>query len=307
MLLSKLKFVSLRLGFVSAKKVELPEMLGSTLRGAFGKAFKQAVCIMHHRECQKCMLISSCHYFRIFESLKEEYKSKGLETPPHPYVIVPPIKHIYLENEVMYFDFTLFGDTNCLPYLIYAFQIMGKNGFGKNREKFELISVKDKYTRKEAFVDGSLNMKHIIVRDLCEISSVNLKSNSKLFISFYTPIRILKDKKILKEIDLSTLKENLRRRYTNVMQLYGYFNEFDLSELELLELEVLETKYKRWNRYSNRQKKKIHQDGVYAKWILFPNSLKNYALLKAYSILHLGKSNTFGLGKFRMREIPILN
>jgi hypothetical protein len=303
MLLSRLKFIHLRVGFYSKQKVELPEMLGSTIRGAFGTAFKQACCVMHHRICKKCLVSSSCSYFQVFESLSLENKYRGIQHPPHPYIILPPIKNIYLPNEILYFQFTLLGDSFPLPYLLYAFQLMGKNGLGKNRIPFELVSVEDAFTLKELLTESGLNTQNLIVRDLGEFSSQNLSSSNKLFVSFVTPLRILKNNKILKDIDLLTLKENLIRRYRTLMQLYGYFHPDDFSDLNLLEMQVLESHYKRWQRFSNRQKSKINIDAVYAKWILTPNSPKNHALIKAYKIIHLGKSSSFGLGRFRLREL----
>ena len=33
----------------------LPAVLGSTLRGAFGHALKKTVCVMPHRDCERCI------------------------------------------------------------------------------------------------------------------------------------------------------------------------------------------------------------------------------------------------------------
>src|SRR5258708_7487410 len=37
------------------KPVTLPRYLGSTLRGAFGHALKEAVCVVGHRDCDRCI------------------------------------------------------------------------------------------------------------------------------------------------------------------------------------------------------------------------------------------------------------
>lgn len=303
MLKSKLDFVSLRVGFVSKNLVELNPMLGSALRGTFGKAFKKASCVMHHKNCEICMVKKYCAYFKVFESKNYGIAEMGIQNPPHPYVIVPPLKNIYLQNEILYFRFTLFGnELHSLPYIIYAFEKMAEEGLGAKRHKFELITVQDFFSRKSIYFNKELDLDSLEKKTLGDITQIYLKKAEKLFISFATPLRILKDKKILKEIDKSTLIENIKRRYKMMTILYGKFDETDFSDLDLLELEPLEHKYKRWKRYSNRQKALINQDGFYAKWIVYPNSAKNYFLLKALRIIHLGKSASFGLGHFRIRE-----
>ncbi|MCX7998303.1 MAG: hypothetical protein N3A69_05040 [Leptospiraceae bacterium] len=304
MLKSKLEFVSLQVGFASKNLVQLPDMLGSTLRGTFGKALKKASCVMHHRNCEICMVKKHCTYFKIFESQNYGIAEMGIQNPPHPYVILPPLKNIYLQNELLYFRFTLFGnDISSIPYVVYAFQKMAEEGLGAKREKFELVQIKDAFSKNPIYFDGNLELENLTKRTLGDISQIYPKRAEKLLISFTTPLRILKDKKILKSIEKPILLENIKRRFKIMTMLYGKFDESDFSDLELLELEPIEHKYKRWKRYSNRQKSHINQDGFYAKWILYPNSAKNYYLLKALRSIHLGKSASFGLGAFRMREI----
>ncbi len=304
MLKSRLKFIRLRIGFAAENQTELSPMLGSTLRGAFGHSFKKASCVMFHGNCGKCLVSSSCHYYNVFESRNISPKGMGVDAPPHPYNILPPLKFIFLKNEIMYFQFTLFGEnTAALPYLIYSFQIMGENGLGKGRKKFELVSVQDFYTREEALDGTSFRMDRIPVRDLGETVSENLSAESRNLISFITPLRILLKGKIIRNLDSLTFRQNIQRRFRNMTSLYGSYAEEDMADLENFGVEELEAEYRRWRRYSARQNKTINQDGILGRWIISPGSCKNHALLKAYQILYMGKSTSFGLGKFLMREL----
>lgn len=279
-------------------------MLGSTLRGTFGHSFKKASCVMHHGNCAKCLVSSSCPYFSVFESKNSEPKISGMDAPPHPYNILPPLKNIYLKDEILYFQFTLFGEhILSLPYIIYSFQIMGRLGLGKGRKQFELVSVQDFYTGTEALKGQGVQMERILTRDLGECSSSDLNSESRILISFLTPLRILRNGKILRSIDNETFQQNIRRRYKIMTSLYGYFSEEDISEVDRMEFTEIESEYRRWKRYSSRQRTSVRQDGILGRWIISPNSEKNHALLKAYRVLYLGKSNSFGLGKFLMREL----
>ena len=51
-----------RLRLRARSPVLLPRYPGSTLRGAFGHALKEAVCVVRHRDCERCMLAERCIY-----------------------------------------------------------------------------------------------------------------------------------------------------------------------------------------------------------------------------------------------------
>lgn len=71
----------------------LPAFAGSALRGAFGHALKSAVCVMPHRDCQRCLVASRCIYPATFEpqfpAHLTEWKSET--NAPAPYVLDPPV------------------------------------------------------------------------------------------------------------------------------------------------------------------------------------------------------------------------
>src|SRR5882724_732634 len=73
--------------------VGLPAYLGSTLRGAFGHALKDAVCVMPHRNCERCMVADRCGYPYIFETPPPQDLSllRGQQCVPHPFILTPPI------------------------------------------------------------------------------------------------------------------------------------------------------------------------------------------------------------------------
>ena len=45
----------------------LPPFLGSTLRGSFGHALKDAVCVVDHRDCVRCELLNRCVYPHVLD------------------------------------------------------------------------------------------------------------------------------------------------------------------------------------------------------------------------------------------------
>ncbi len=114
----------------------LPPYKGSTFRGAFGGALKRVVCTTREQICADCLLAGRCLYARTFESLPvtpDPGNPRAL-SPPHPYVIVPPLSTAtnFRPGDAFDFSLLLFGETNeYLPYFIYAFETMGKGGIGK--------------------------------------------------------------------------------------------------------------------------------------------------------------------------------
>jgi hypothetical protein len=71
----------------------LPIFLGSTLRGAFGHALKKAVCVMNHRNCERCLVTERCLYPYLFETSapSDAPLLRGQQQAPHPFILTPPI------------------------------------------------------------------------------------------------------------------------------------------------------------------------------------------------------------------------
>ena len=76
----------------------LPPFLGSTLRGSFGHALKDAVCVVDHRDCLRCALLDRCVYPYLFETPVPPgiQQLRGQDQAPVPFIIEPPI----VENPV---------------------------------------------------------------------------------------------------------------------------------------------------------------------------------------------------------------
>ena len=77
----------------SLERALLPPYLGSTLRGAFGHALKDAVCEVEHGDCRRCPLLHRCIYPYLFETpippgIRE---LRGQTHAPLPFIIEPPL------------------------------------------------------------------------------------------------------------------------------------------------------------------------------------------------------------------------
>src|ERR1700722_18478749 len=75
--------------FVARERLDLPAYLGSTLRGAFGRAFRTLACPARINEV--CPIPTQCPYHLIFESSPPP-DSNALRTHeeiPRPFVLAP--------------------------------------------------------------------------------------------------------------------------------------------------------------------------------------------------------------------------
>jgi hypothetical protein len=89
---NKLTLSRYELRLQALEACSLPAFLGSTLRGAFGHALKQAVCVMEHRNCEQCMVADRCMYSYLFETPPPPDLAllRGQQRAPHPFILSPP-------------------------------------------------------------------------------------------------------------------------------------------------------------------------------------------------------------------------
>ena len=109
-----------------------PAYQGSTLRGGFGNAFKQTVCIQKNRECSQCLLKEKCIYSYVFETPPPSATKvmRKYQAAPRPFIIEPPPgnKRVYKPEDRLTFGLTLIGKAfDYLPYFIYTFDRLGEN------------------------------------------------------------------------------------------------------------------------------------------------------------------------------------
>ncbi|HXQ23466.1 MAG TPA: hypothetical protein VN812_17445, partial [Candidatus Acidoferrales bacterium] len=135
--LGKLRFARFRFRLRAQTALYLPPYKGSTLRGGFGLAFKDAVCVVSHRDCDRCLLRSKCAYPYIFETPvpEDSRRMASVEHAPHPFVIQPPLDdHTqYAIGDQLEFGLVLIGRAiDYLPYFIFAFEHLGSGrGIGR--------------------------------------------------------------------------------------------------------------------------------------------------------------------------------
>jgi len=156
----------------------LPPFKGSTLRGGFGIALKQSVCVEKRKECVQCVHRYKCIYSYVFETPvpMEEKEVKRLkdEYVPHPFIIEPPLykRQFYVTEDELDFHLILVGRAvDYIPYIIFAFEELGRIGIGKDKGKYSLEKVISINNDREILIyDGDSH----ILDDFCVMDSTEL-------------------------------------------------------------------------------------------------------------------------------------
>lgn len=287
----------------------LPEYKGSTFRGVFGHALKKSVCALKLQTCENCILKENCLYSFVFEK-KDNKLNHNVSANPHPIVIVPPEtkQRFFKPGDELETQIILFGIANeKLPYFVLTFQNMGKMGIGKKikgkRSKFLLEKVT--IDKNVVFNDQTKTMNHEFKCEEIKIplNPIQNKSCKKLKLNFNTPLRIKFDDKFPVKLDFKELTRNMLRRISSLMNTYGN-GEPDLDYKKLInkaaEIKTEESNlyWKDWQRYSNRQNKKMFMGGLLGD-ITYSGNLDEYIpIIEACSKVHIGKNTIFGLGGF---------
>jgi hypothetical protein len=289
----------------------LPNFKGSTFHGVFGSALKNLVCVLKNQKCPECPLRYKCIYSLLFETPAVEQKNKEsrLSSPPHPFVIEPPLDNEthFKENDTFDFQLLLFGEANeYLPHFIYAFEMISNKGIGKKirgkRAGFLLDTIhaggKEIYSHQDQILQKGIFYKNLDFKQ----TTNNNNEPIKLKITIETPLRLKFINKLTVQLPFHVLIRAVLRRVSSLFNYYGD-GEPDLDYKAMIKnAETVTTVdedlcWYDWRRYSSRQDKSMLMGGIMGS-VIYEGKITEYLpLIDLCSELHLGKQTSFGLGK----------
>ncbi|MFN3531865.1 MAG: CRISPR system precrRNA processing endoribonuclease RAMP protein Cas6 [Candidatus Brocadia sp.] len=315
--------------FEAEEEIYLPSYKGSTFRGAFGTQFKKVVCALKKEDCRDCLLKQRCIYAYIFESYPPDDANVlgKVNAIPHPFIIEPPEeeKQRYLEGEIFSMGLILIGDAiQYLPYFIYTFDLLGKNGIGRGRGSCQLLEVYTvspmgdtkliycSETRKvESFSEDCINLSQSILA-MMEGKGSNSAHNDpeEITLRFLTPTRLKYDGKLTIDLEFHVFVRQLLRR---LFLLWHYYCKKSLSDDGLpgegyhrmiidkactISIKESNLRWHDWERYSRRQDARMKLGGFVGD-IAYTGAISPfYPFVETGEILHVGKGTSFGLGKY---------
>lgn len=300
------------LSFRTEEELLLPAYAGSAWRGALGHALKRTVCVTREPVCDRCLLYTSCTYAYVFETPPAPGASKmrKYNAVPHPFVLRVPVgqERRYPEGSLLELGMTVFGRANAqLPYLIHAFQALGRDGLGKARSRLALTHV----AQEEPAAAGKRRMLYepggAFTAPTVESPAIPDPPGG-CSIDFLTPLRLKVDGHNTRAENLAfpMLFGNLLRR---ISMLTAFHTETPLETdfaglmAEAREVSIAEAdlRWMEWTRYSSRQKTTMQMGGLVGRIRI---DLAGHERLWPYLYLgqwtHAGKGTSMGLGRLEI-------
>lgn len=258
---------------------KFPYFGGSMIRGAFGPALKQTVCVNPSYECNNCFAAKECLFFDFYEKVNH----------PHPYRF-----EVELDQKKFAFSLLLFNHTATkLPYILSAIQTMLiNNGLTVTRNRYKEFTI---WCNDQKIYDGnSFDMTNVTLQ---KFSYAPLEDSFTL--RFLTPLRIKSQNEFLKTTPtLTQLLYSIRNRYEelsgNGRTKLGYEPSFHqrFARTSFLDL----------TRYSTRQESKLGIGGIMGEIGYSGVDEKSCRLLRLGELLGIGKQTVFGMGKIKLEK-----
>lgn len=295
-----------------ADSLQLADYSGSILRGVFGKALRDSVCVTRQPACADCMLYRSCAYAYLFETPPppNSTKMRLYTAAPHPFVIEPPMDPKSIERGgVLDFSLVLVGRANAqLPVIVHAWTRALAGGLGKARSRASLESVHIEDTPGGApaqriyATDQALDIPDQFARGIPPAPETD-----RLVFNLLTPMRLQDTGQLIRPqaLRFRPLFSTLLRR----ISMLSHFHtdsplETDFKALvdaaELVSIQQADLHWRDWVRYSGRQKKEMQFGGLMGHFEIQGDLKPFWPYLYLGQWLHVGKNATFGLGRYAL-------
>jgi hypothetical protein len=289
----------------------LPSYKGSMLRGAFGYAFRRAVCIARQqKECRGCILAANCAYSYIFETPRPASSRimRKYEKVPHPFILRPPAGNgrIIEAGDKIIFGLVLVGKArDFLPYFVLTIQELAARGLGRDRGRCRLTGVFDAAGR-QIYAPGCEELAPAEIRTGAEITAAAGPVPERLTMIFETPLRLVYNRRIVRDqLTFQIVLRSLLRRLALLQQFHcDLAPEIDFRGLidRAAKIETIadETRWRELRRYSTRQRKTISTSGLTGALTFAGDFAEFWPLLQLGTYVNLGKNTSFGLGRYRL-------
>jgi hypothetical protein len=290
----------------------LPPYKGGVFRGAFGTVFRGIVCATRAPDCRNCLVRTQCLYAVLFEpqAPSDHLEAHKFRHAPSSYVLNPPLtkREAFRPGEKLDFELVLIGRAvDALPYFVYTFMEMGKRGLGRERGKYELLSVD--LLRNGALApvyDGGTRTLVSFAPGLNPISFPADETCSRITLEFLTPLRLKVKGDLVTRLTFPVFFERLSHRLALLSAFYTRNGEGapDMSSLLARAQEISvdrdELHWYDWERYSARQKNTMKLGGLRGK-ITFSGDLGPFMpFIRLGAEVNVGQGTSFGLGRMRL-------
>jgi len=304
-----------RVTFTAAQRLDLPEYLGSTLRGAFGRAFRALACPSQIGE--PCPIPSQCPYHLIFES-SPPLDSEALRTHeeiPRPFVIAPEwrlapesrdARLVYEPGQELSFGLVLIGRAQeFFPHFVVALREMDRIGRGRRAIELARIEASDLWDTSTRIVyDARDNAASgagspLTLEDCARVPY----PRGPMTIEFVTQTRLKHEGSWARVPEFHIVFRRLLGRLSSMARFHcGGPLDVDfkgmIDRAREIRLVRNDTRWVSWSRYSSRQDKRMHWDGLLGAATYEGDLAPFWPYLRFGQYVHVGHGATFGLGRY---------
>jgi len=296
-----------------SEEMLLFQQKGSSLRGLFGSTLKMVSCRNRGEPCYDCQWQDLCSFRCIFEPapLLDDPHAGKYNDYPRPYVLIPPLdgKRIYRRGDEFVFGLVLIGSANeHLHTVVRTVEQMGARGFEKGGGAFIIreIAFDNGPGKQEAFYSGGIPTRTPCVLAWEDFETLSLAGDI-IHIFLETPLRRkIRNHLAVTAPSFSEFAKLLFERASLLNFRYcdgPYPESFDnyLNETcNVCMVPPLQLQWIDFERYSRRQKAKMQLGGITGT-ISYKGDVSSFIpLLHLGEYINIGKSTTFGLGKFKL-------
>jgi len=301
------KFFSINLSRVSfdiemKSDYTLPPFPGSMLRGAWGRALKDISCCNHEKTCFSCGVVETCAYSQIVEPTRLENGSTGSgprnKVPPY---IINWERNSNLRRKFK-MHFTFFNIKRIFILMaILALDKAIKKGIGRRKIKGKITPEPDELNDEVFKIINNENLKNIVHSKFESLSSFK-----KFHIILITPLRLVKDNKILKNFDYDAFINSILRRINLLQKYYGSKdNECNFFTPAFKPEGKISSS---WITFKNLKRRSMRHGlipagGLIGEAVIDNPSELELMLLCSAEIIHVGKMASFGFGKIKVQGI----
>ena len=308
-----------RVTFEARGPLDLPGYLGSTLRGAFGHAFRAIAC--PGRIDERCPIPSQCPYHLVFEASPPP-GSEALRTHeeiPRPFVIAPADlnqagsdeqrRHLFQLGDEVSFELVLIGRAQeFFPYFVVALCELSR--IGRARQAVELRRIDALGARMDQSREVYTNLENLVRGSADSISlaaCTGSAPDSPLTIEFLTQTRLKHEGRFVRRPDFQILFRRLLGRLSSLSRFHcGTPLEVDFKGLidlaGSIRLTHNDTEWTRWQRYSSRQDRRMEWEGIVGPATYEGDFAPFWKFLRFGQLIHVGHGATFGLGRYMVYE-----
>ncbi len=290
----------------SAGPLDLPAYLGSTLRGAFGHAFRRVACTTTDGPCPTP---ETCPYHLVFEARLPPGAPalRSFDEIPRPFVIAPA-ENANPQGRGVAFDLTLLGRARELfPYFVVALREVGS--LGRGRRPVALAEIR---------THPPLGGPPLRVFDACDNlvlshdAAVSLDACRRLdpprgefAIRYLTCTRLKHEGRWAERPEFHVVFRRLLGRLSS-LSLFHCSAPLDVDFTGLIEqaravkLVRNQTRWRDWTRYSSQQDRRMVLGGLVGEARYEGPVAELWPFLTFGQWTHVGKNATFGLGRYEL-------